>query len=216
MTPVYRTVDRAIQDADDAAYAVVKQPSHRPARAASPTGRTSVALLTGRHETAKRFEPLAIRLALDGHATTITRSGDGTAISLGEIRNPDVPFVLLGSDTGALRALVLAGSPALRADGLVLLGLPLLQRPVSGEPLTELPPRALPDMPILLIHGDDDQISPLPLARMLTRTAPRAELAVVPSGHGVLRDSSFRWAAARILLFLETLIHSRVDTGKPT
>nr|WP_242605979.1 alpha/beta hydrolase [Frankia sp. Cppng1_Ct_nod] len=177
-------------------------------RNVSPAARTSVALLTGRHETSERFESLAIRLARDGHAVAIARPGGDTATALGEMRKPDVPFILLGSDTGALRALTLAGSPALRADGLILLGLPLLHRPVSGEPLTESPPRALPDMPILLIHGHDDQISPLPLIRMLTRTAPRAELAVVPGGHSVLHDDGHRWAAARILVFLEALIHA--------
>ncbi|WP_374582255.1 alpha/beta hydrolase [Frankia sp. CiP3] len=214
MTAASRTVDHALRGIDDTGHAAVNRPSPRPAHDPAAAARTSVALLPGRHEAPRVFEPLASRLALDNHAVSIADPGRDTTIALGETRIPDVPFVLLGSDTGALRALTLAGSPALRVDGLVLLGLPLLHQPVSGEPLTEPPPRTLPDLPILLVHGRNDQTSPLPLIRMMTRTAPRAELAAVPGGHGVLHGDGGRWAAARILLFLEALAHSRAETKK--
>jgi alpha-beta hydrolase superfamily lysophospholipase len=169
----------------------------------SRAARGSVAVLPGRGEAADLFEPLAFRLALDGYEVTYLGPGEDTTLALGECRVPDRPFALVGSDTGALRALAVAGSPALRADALVLLALPLLYRPVGGEVPTDPPPRALPDLPILLVHGADDDVSPLPVVRMTTRTAPRAHLVAVPGGHQVLGEEGWRAAAAHTIAFLE-------------
>nr|CAD29553.1 hypothetical protein [Frankia alni ACN14a] len=77
---------------------------------------------------------------------------------------------------------------------------------MAGLLVEEPSPRALPDLPILLLHGTDDEISPLPLVRMTTRTAPRAELDVVPGGHDVLTGTGRRCVAARTVLFLESLL----------
>jgi pimeloyl-ACP methyl ester carboxylesterase len=174
-------------------------------RSAEPTGqpRGSVVVLPGRGESAELFEQLAFRLSLDGYEVTYLGPGEDSTLALGECRVPGRPFALVGSDTGALRALTASGSPALRTDALVLLGLPLLYRPVAGEVPTEPPPRALPDLPILLVHGVDDEVSPLPVVRMTTRTAPRAHLVTVPGGHQVLSDPSWRAAAAHTIAFLE-------------
>jgi pimeloyl-ACP methyl ester carboxylesterase len=174
---------------------------------AEPVGepRGSVVVLPGRGESADLFEPLAFRLALDGYEVGYLGPGEDSTLALGERRIPGRPFALIGSDTGALRALNAAGSPALRADALVLLGLPLLYRPLAGETPSEPLPRALPDLPILLVHGADDVVSPLPVVRMTTRTAPRAHLVTVPGGHQVLADPSWRAAAAHTVAFLETL-----------
>jgi alpha-beta hydrolase superfamily lysophospholipase len=174
-------------------------PSADPERAT----RGSVVVLPGRGEYAEMFEPLAFRLALDGYEVTYLGPGEDSTLALGECRVPDRPFALVGSDTGALRALAVAGSPALRPDALVLLGLPLLYRPVAGEVPSDPPPRALPDLPILLVHGADDEVSPLPVVRMTTRTAPRAHLVTVPAGHQVLAEESWRAAAAHTIAFLE-------------
>jgi hypothetical protein len=151
------------------------------------------------------FEDVAFRLALDGFEVTLLGSGESTNVAIGELRVPGVPLVVLGSDTGALRALVAAGSPALRPDALVLLGLPMLYRAVDGEIPVDPPPRVLPDLPILLVHGIDDYVSPLHFVQMATRTAPRAQLDVVPGGHQVLAGPGGRSVAARTLLFIETL-----------
>ena len=174
-------------------------------RSAEPAGdpRGSVVVLPGRGESADLFGQLAFRLALDGYEVNYLGPGEDSTLALGECRVPGRPFALVGSDTGALRALTAAGSPALRADALVLLGLPLLYRPVAGEVPSEPPPRALPDMPILLVHGVDDEVSPLPVVRMTTRTAPRAHLVTVPGGHQVLADPSWRAATAHTIAFLE-------------
>ena len=167
--------------------------------------RGSVIVLPGRGESAELFEQLAFRLALDGYEVTYLGPGEDSTLALGECRIPGRPFALVGSDTGALRALTAAGSPALRTDALVLLGLPLLYRPVAGETPSEPPPRALPDLPILLVHGADDEVSPLTVVRMTTRTAPRAQLVAVPGGHQVLANPSWRAVVAHTIAFLENL-----------
>jgi len=172
--------------------------------------RATLAILPGRGERAEPYERLAYRLSLDGYSVTYFEAGSAGAntdnpAALGEIRVPGVPHILLGSDAGALRALSAAGSPAVRPDAVVLLGLPLLHLAVAGEPLDTYPPRSLPDLPILLIHGADDPVSPLPLVRMTTRTAPRSRLDVVPGGHQVL-DGPGGWTVpARVLLFVDSV-----------
>ncbi|MBL7521886.1 alpha/beta hydrolase [Frankia sp. CNm7] len=176
-----------------------------PSAEAADKPRGSVVVLPGRGETADLFEPLAFRLALDGYKVTYLGPGEDSTLALGECRVPGRLFALVGSDTGALRALTAAGSPALRAAALVLLGLPLLYRPVGGEVPSEPPPRALPDLPILLVHGSDDEVSPLPVVRMTTRTAPRSHLVTVPAGHQVLAEPSWRATAAHTIAFLEAL-----------
>ncbi|MCM3885678.1 alpha/beta hydrolase [Frankia sp. R82] len=184
-----------------------------PAR--SPTGgvalarrevRSVLAALPGRGQHPHDFEPLAERLALDGHQLVVVTDGAVRIPAVVETRVPGVPFVLLGADTGALAALAMVGSPAVRPDGLVLLGLPSLHTPVAGLAVTESLPRALPDLPILLMHGAADETSPLPLVRMVTRTAPRTELAVIAGGHDPLVGPGRRSVAARTVLFLENLL----------
>lgn len=170
------------------------------------TVRAAVAMLMGRGESREPYEWLAGRLALDGYSASVVPASGNVVGAVGEVRRPGLPFVLLGSDSGALAALAMAGSPAVRPDGLVLLGLPLLHVPVAGIPVADPPPRMLPDIPILLVHGRDDLISPLSLVRMTTRTAPRADLAVVPGGHAVLAGPGRRCVPARALLFVEELI----------
>jgi alpha-beta hydrolase superfamily lysophospholipase len=178
-------------------------------RSASAEVRSAIAVLAGRGEDADTFADLAARLELDGHQVTVVTDGARRTPAIVETRVPGVPFVLLGSDTGALAALGMVGSPAVRPDALILLGLPLLHVPVAGLPIEEPSPRTLPDLPILLVHGTDDEISPLPLVRMTTRTAPRAELGVIPGGHDLLAGPGRRSVAARVVLFLESLRDGR-------
>jgi alpha-beta hydrolase superfamily lysophospholipase len=178
---------------------------HWPSEDQSRSPRASLALLPGRGESVEPFERLAFRLSLDGCAVTFVEPGADSVAALGEARLPGVPFVLVGSDTGALRALSAAGSPAVHPDAVVLLGLPLLHLEVAGQRLDDYPPRSLPDLPILLVHGQDDRVSPLPLVRMTTRTAPSSRLDVVPGGHQVL-DGPGGWSVpARVLLFVDGL-----------
>ncbi|MCK9895871.1 alpha/beta hydrolase [Frankia sp. AgB32] len=176
-----------------------------PGRAGEPEVRSVVAALPGRGEDLAAFAALGERLALDGHRLITITGGASRIPAIVETRVPGVPFVLLGSDTGALAAVAMTGSPAVRPDGLVLLGIPLLHVPVAGLPLEDPSPRILPDLPILLMHGADDEVSPLPLVRMTTRTARQADLEVLPGGHDLLTGPGRRCVAARTLLFLEML-----------
>ena len=173
--------------------------------------RAAVAVLPGRGESPELYDCLVDRLTLGGYAVSVVTDGGRRFGAVGEVRRPGLPFVLLGSDAGALSVLAMAGSPALRPDGLVLLGLPLLHEPVAGLPVEDPPPRVLPDLPILLIHGQEDQVSPLPLVRMTTRTAPRTQLCVVPGGHSVLTGPGAHAVPGRILLFLDELVGSWVE-----
>ncbi|OAA27524.1 Alpha/beta hydrolase family protein [Frankia sp. EI5c] len=177
-----------------------------PAADGNGVPRASIVLMPGRGEEVALFEGIAVRLAVDGYDVTFLASGERADVALAEARRPGAPFVLLGSDTGALRALDLAGSPALRPDALVLLGLPLLHRPFAGEALAELPPRALPDLPTLLIHGRQDDVSPHHLARIITRTVRTATLESVPGGHRILAGPGARLVAALTVLFVESLL----------
>ncbi len=196
MTPATTITPRPAEP--DTGGGAVEAPRREPARAA-------IAILAGRGESREPYEWLAARLALDGYTATVVPECGNVAQAVAEVRQPRLSFVLLGSDSGALSMLSMARSPALRPDGLVLLGLPLLHVPVAGVPMAD-PPRVLPDLPILLIHGRDDQISPLSLVRMSTRTVNQTELAVVPGGHAVLGGPGRRAVAAQVLLFLEGLL----------
>ncbi len=172
MTPATMTIPRPAEPdtSSGAVHALRREPT-----------RAAVAIFTGRGESREPYEWLAARLALDGYTATVVPESGNIEGTVGEVHQPGLPFVLLGSDSGALSMLAMADSPVVRPDGLVLLGLPLLHVPVAGIPVVD-PPRVLPDLPILLVHGRDDQISPLSLVRMTTRR----ELAVVPGGHAVL------------------------------
>jgi alpha-beta hydrolase superfamily lysophospholipase len=61
-------------------------------------------------------------------------------------------------------------------------------------------------LPILGLHGAADPVSPLPRARQLYATAPRAELITIADGrHDSFNDITHRTAAATAVLFLERL-----------
>lgn len=184
-----------------------------PAADGSASPRASIVMMPGRGEDATVFERTAVRLAVDGYDVTFLASGEHANVALAEARRPNVPFVLFGSDTGALHALSLAGSPALRPDALVLLGLPLLHRPFAGEVPAELPPRALPDLPTMLIHGRRDEVSPHHLVRIITRTVRTARLETVPGGHRILSGPGVRLVAALTVLFVESLTPHGVSAG---
>jgi pimeloyl-ACP methyl ester carboxylesterase len=60
--------------------------------------------------------------------------------------------------------------------------------------------------PILGLHGADDPVSPLPVARARYAAAAAAELVSITGGrHDVLNDVAHRTVAATIVLFLERL-----------
>ncbi len=72
--------------------------------------------------------------------------------------------------------------------------------------LIEAASRARTDVPVLLLHGGHDLVSPVSTARALARRLPRAELVVVRGGrHDILNDVSHRSVAACVVQWLERL-----------
>ncbi|GAA2639497.1 alpha/beta hydrolase [Paractinoplanes durhamensis] len=62
------------------------------------------------------------------------------------------------------------------------------------------------DLPVLGLHGRDDDISPVAEARAWYAATPRAELVTIAGGrHDVLNDQTHRTVAATVVLFLERL-----------
>jgi alpha-beta hydrolase superfamily lysophospholipase len=82
----------------------------------------------------------------------------------------------------------------------------------------------LPDLPVLLLHGAADPLTPLEQARSLARRLPRAEFGVLHEGlHDVLNEASHRTTAATVVQWLERLragseLHPilTIETQKPT
>lgn len=67
-------------------------------------------------------------------------------------------------------------------------------------------PVSLPDLPVLLLHGEADLIAPVEPVRRLASARPSAKLGVVSDGlHDVLNDQFHRSVAARLVLFLEEI-----------
>ncbi|MES1247152.1 MAG: hypothetical protein ABUS54_05710, partial [Actinomycetota bacterium] len=151
------------------------------------------------------------------------------------------PHVVVGSDTGALAAVVAALEDP-EVDALVLAGLPagaaqagralswehelearttcpvhrnrlsgdLLTRGALADPVpVDWAGRARLDelaTPVLALHGEQDEISPLAVAQETYELAPALELHGVADGrHDVLNDKSHRSVAATVVLFLERL-----------
>jgi alpha-beta hydrolase superfamily lysophospholipase len=90
--------------------------------------RGTVVVLHGRGEHGGVYERFGRRLAADGYAVAGPDLPEGEDAALGSAATsgpPGAPFVLIGSDTGAVRAIELANVLDPRPDALVLAGLPL-------------------------------------------------------------------------------------------
>ncbi|MCA1220840.1 alpha/beta hydrolase [Streptomyces sp. 8L] len=76
-----------------------------------------------------------------------------------------------------------------------------------ADPVPEaLRAEAAPAVPVLLLHGDADPVTPVEEARLRARRLPRAELGVVRGGvHDALNDITHRTTAAAVVLWLERL-----------
>ncbi|MCU1676841.1 MAG: hypothetical protein JWM93_1599 [Frankiales bacterium] len=202
--------------------------------ASGPT-RGTVVVLPGRGEHAGLYERLGRRLSADGYATTVVTDATEAAVSEAFTSVGVSPFVLVGSDSGALAAARLAAAGT-AVDGLVLSGVPLssaLRSPegrddeiaartacgyhrgvLAADPdvawglLTTAPEpiSALPPVATLVFHGADDSVAPLGPVQALVAAQPSARLLVTDGGlHDVLNDKDHRSVAAHVVLFLEEL-----------
>jgi alpha-beta hydrolase superfamily lysophospholipase len=200
------------------------------ARWAPPEGvtvRGTVVLVPGRGEHPGLYARLGARLAFDGYRVTTDEA------DLGE----PAPVVLLGHDTGAVRALELATRrpvAAVVASGLPLGGpggwtdeldartacpvhRALLERDdrfAPGELREPVPGQvAEPGVPVLVLHGEADRVAAPAAAREFAETLPAGRFVLVGGGrHDVLNDVDHRSVAAEIVQFLEWL---RAGTRSP-
>ncbi|GLY43131.1 lysophospholipase [Amycolatopsis sp. NBRC 101858] len=190
------------------------------------TVRGTVVLLPGRGEHPALYHRLGTRLAFDGYHVTTSEADAGPG-----------PVVLLGHDTGALRALELATRPpvaAVVASGLPLgapggwtdeldarTACPVHRALLDGDPRFSpgelrgpVPDRAAePDVPVLVLHGEADRVASPEAARTFAASLPRARFVLVAGGrHDVLNDLDHRSVAAELVQFLEWL---RAGTSAP-
>jgi pimeloyl-ACP methyl ester carboxylesterase len=188
--------------------------------------------LPGRGEHPGLYGRLGTRLAFDGYRVVAVESPDDVA---DEIRGGPVPVALLGSDTGAVRALTLAAE--LPVHAVVAAGLPLsanatpdrsweaeldartacpvhrdllegddrLRRGALHAEPADLP-AVLPRTPALVLHGSADRVAEPKAARAFAEMLPAGRFALVEGGrHDVLNDVAHRIVAAEIVQFLEWL-----------
>ncbi|MCA1187153.1 MULTISPECIES: Rrf2 family transcriptional regulator [unclassified Saccharopolyspora] len=200
--------------------------------------RGHVVVLHGRGEHPGLYERFGRRLAVDGYTVVVPDLGTGPADWFDGAG--DTARILVGTDTGALRAwetaletevdgLVLAGTPLAAAPGApagredeiaARTSCPIHRERLSADPDfhwgeldagTAEPPQRLPDVPVLLLHGDADAIAPVDPVTRLGAAHPQASTAVFKDGvHDVLNDKVHRSVAARIVLFCEEIAKGAV------
>lgn len=199
--------------------------------------RGHVVVLHGRGEHPGVYERLGRRLAADGYTVVAPdreASPESWFAGAGEAAR-----VLAGSDTGALLAweaalaepvdaLVLAGTPlaaaeppAGREDEIAArTSCPIHREHLGADPdfewgaltgSTGEPPQRLPEIPVLLLHGEADPIAPVDPVTRLGAAHSQATVAAFKDGvHDILNDKAHRSAAARIVLFCEEIAKGAV------
>ncbi|RKN04648.1 hypothetical protein D7319_27715 [Streptomyces radicis] len=205
--------------------------------------RGTLVVLAGPGETAAVYRRFGARLAADAYRVVAVPADAADAEEAAEealaaaLADPDTPrpLVLVGSDTGAARALRLARRHADAVDGVVLAGLPTREATRADAPEAGLdertacpnhrlvltregaldrgaaPPEPLADteplrLPLLAVHGGADRISPPEEALPRYRALGAAPLVTVRGGlHDILNDVTHRSVAATVVLFLERL-----------
>ncbi|MEV5536745.1 Rrf2 family transcriptional regulator [Saccharopolyspora shandongensis] len=197
--------------------------------------RGTVVVLPGRGENPAVYQRFGRRLSADGYAVVVPDPGTDP----GTWFRPGAARFLAGTDVGALRAWALALE--VEVDGLILAGTPLApgQQPSDrdeeigvrtscpvhrellqndpefqwgrlGDDVPE-PPKRLPDVPTLLLHGDADTLAPVAPVTSLAAKHPQSSVAVFKDGvHDILNDKFHRSVAARIVLFCEEVAKGAV------
>jgi alpha-beta hydrolase superfamily lysophospholipase len=205
------------------------------------TPRGTLVVLPGRGETAASYERFGRRLSADSYKVRLVRvllsDLDDVTDSVGKLLADESlpsPKVIVGSDSGATLAALLAAE--LPVDAVVLAGLALpssaevgswedevtartacpvhtrvieedgsFERGALNQPLP-WPSVSLqpPDKPVLLLHGTADRVTAV--ADAVAPYAGAARIRLVEGGrHDVLNDATHRSVAATVVLFLESL-----------
>jgi alpha-beta hydrolase superfamily lysophospholipase len=205
------------------------------------TPRGTLVVLPGRGETAASYERFGRRLAADAYKVRLVPVAlddlEDVTDTVGKLLADEslpAPKVLVGSDSGATLAALLA--PELPVDAVVLAGLALpsstgvgswadevaartacpvhtrvinedgaFQRGALNQPLPWDSVSPAPSgKPTLVLHGTADPVTPV--ADAVAPYLGAARVRLVEGGvHDVLNDATHRSVAATVVLFLESL-----------
>jgi alpha-beta hydrolase superfamily lysophospholipase len=208
---------------------------------AGGTPRGTLVVLPGRGETPASYERFGRRLSADAYKVRLVPVSlddlDDVTDRVGKLLADESlpsPKVLVGTDSGATLAALLA--PDLPVDAVVLAGLALpssagvgswddevaartacpvhtrvissdeaFERGALNQPLPwESVSLAPSGKPTLVLHGTADPVTPV--ADAVAPFAGRARVRLVEGGvHDVLNDATHRAVAATVVLFLESL-----------
>ena len=208
---------------------------------AGGTPRGTLVVLPGRGETAASYERFGRRLSADAYKVRLVPVDlddlDGATDTAGKLLADESlpsPKVLVGSDSGATLAALLAVE--LPVDAVVLAGIALPSSETVGSWEAELAARTAcpvhtrvldsdggfergalntplpwpslelraPGKPALVLHGTADPVTPV--ADAVAPYLGSARVRLVEGGrHDVLNDASHRAVAATVVLFLESL-----------
>ncbi|GAA3244717.1 alpha/beta hydrolase [Dactylosporangium siamense] len=195
--------------------------------------RGTVLILPGRGEHAGVYDRFGRRIAADGYAVrsatpetavSLAQDAPGPVVLAGSDTGALHALAVAAAHPDLFAGVVAAGAPA--ADGVTVdwddelrarTACPTHQARLTGDTGFQRGALALPvaanllapapvTVPVLVLHGEADTVSPVDAARRLAADLPKAELATVRDGrHDVLNDATHRTVAAHVVQWLERL-----------
>lgn len=197
--------------------------------------RGTVLILPGRGEHAGVYDRFGRRVAADGYAVRsatpetapeLARDAAGPVVLAGSDSGALHALAVAAAHPGLFAGVIVAGVAAADAVQVDWEGelaartaCPTHQARLTGDTGFQRGALALPvpasllglaaapvSVPVLVLHGEGDTVSPVAEARRVASRLPKAELATVRDGrHDVLNDATHRTVAAHVVQWLERL-----------